>query len=719
MTMLRWGIICQVLATLVTVSPPVDSVYVNPSLPADDFYQQGDILLGAMSPIYQVVPGHVCAVSKINGYFLQSIHGAIFMMKEINRSPEILPNITLGFVILNDCDRDSVAVAKGTKFITNQPSSPQSDSSRVAMVNVDKSVYHKVVGFMCPYSSSMSVPVSSLLSLYQIPHISRAASSEELSDKARFAYFSRVITPDQYIAEAIVSILQRFNWTYISTLHTEGSYGVNGIRRVQQLARKNDICIAYSRELKADDTSADLDGVIKQLRGHPNASVVVMFIVAYHVDPWMRAIARNGAAAEFILLTGDGFDPVPSLYPFAVNTFVVAWNVAGYSQEFKNYYSALSPWRNASGNPWYGEYTPDDVSCSWDVPEDSEASCYKYKKMSDISSFNMNHYSVFTMDIFKTFGLALHNLIMENCPEAVYNKEALDSCITGPKYLQYIRNVKFQGLSGWIEFDDKGDLLGTYRILQLQQKQQGSYEFFRLGTWDRQSDNLNISEQLIQWFRPSADKGSAEVAHKTTLIPESICAKPCKIGEFYIQGELKCCWECRHCRNNERVREDSQGCVTCPETTWPEQTNLSYCIPLPPTYLQWLDPIALALLALAALGFGTSLCICYIFIKHLNRKVIKGSNRELMAPILVGLLCAYLTVVAYVTKPTAWSCYTNYFGFNISCTLIFGPLFLKCTRLYRIFAAAERCQTGVRMVGTVSQVMLLLILTIIQVHSTG
>lgn len=63
------------------------------------------------------------------------------------------------------------------------------------------------------------------LSNFQIPQISYASTSTELSDKSRFEYFSRVVPPDNYQAQAIAEIVKSFDWRYTSTVAVEGEYG--------------------------------------------------------------------------------------------------------------------------------------------------------------------------------------------------------------------------------------------------------------------------------------------------------------------------------------------------------------------------------------------------------------------------------------------------------------------------------------------------------------
>ncbi len=131
--------------------------------------------------------------------------------------------------------------------------------------------------------------------------------------------------------------------------------------------------------------------------------------------------------------------------------------------------------------------------------------------------------------------------------------------------------------------------------------------------------------------------------------------------------------------------------------------------------MKWADPLAIGLEALA----GTVICIwlfvVILFSKNFEKKVIRGSGRELMVPIMVGIFLAFITVFGYISKPTNWSCYISYFAFHISCTLIFAPLLLKSTRIYRIFQAAEKLKQGVKFVDASSMIAFLIVLTLLQV----
>lgn len=72
----------------------------------------------------------------------------------------------------------------------------------------------------------------------QIPQISYSSTSIDLSDKTRFEYFSRVVPPDSFQAQAMVDIALEFGWSYVSTLADEGNYGEKGIGAFEEIAKR-------------------------------------------------------------------------------------------------------------------------------------------------------------------------------------------------------------------------------------------------------------------------------------------------------------------------------------------------------------------------------------------------------------------------------------------------------------------------------------------------
>ncbi|WAR26507.1 GRM8-like protein [Mya arenaria] len=81
-------------------------------------------------------------------------------------------------------------------------------------------------------------PSEQMFTTPNIPQISYASTSIDLSDKSRFEYFSRVVPPDSFQARAMVDIAARFGWNYVSTLADDGNYGEKGVSAFEEIAKK-------------------------------------------------------------------------------------------------------------------------------------------------------------------------------------------------------------------------------------------------------------------------------------------------------------------------------------------------------------------------------------------------------------------------------------------------------------------------------------------------
>lgn len=76
----------------------------------------------------------------------------------------------------------------------------------------------------------------------QIPQVSYASTAPELSDNTRYDFFSRVVPPDTYQAQAMVDIVKAMRWNYVSTVASEGNYGESGVDAFIQKSREDGEC---------------------------------------------------------------------------------------------------------------------------------------------------------------------------------------------------------------------------------------------------------------------------------------------------------------------------------------------------------------------------------------------------------------------------------------------------------------------------------------------
>jgi len=69
--------------------------------------------------------------------------------------------------------------------------------------------------------------------------VSYASTAPELSDNSRYDFFSRVVPPDTYQAQAMVDLVKAMRWNYVSTVASEGNYGESGVDAFIQKSRED------------------------------------------------------------------------------------------------------------------------------------------------------------------------------------------------------------------------------------------------------------------------------------------------------------------------------------------------------------------------------------------------------------------------------------------------------------------------------------------------
>uniref|UniRef100_A0A8C5MUV3 Glutamate metabotropic receptor 6 n=1 Tax=Leptobrachium leishanense TaxID=445787 RepID=A0A8C5MUV3_9ANUR len=198
----------------------------------------GDISLGGLFPVHAKGPAGVpCGeVKKEAG--VHRMEAMLYALDQINGDPELLPNLTLGARILDTCSRDTYALEQSLTFVQ---ALIQKDTSDIRCANGEPPILsrpERVVGVIGASASSVSIMVANVLRLFAIPQISYASTAPELSDNNRYDFFSRVVPPDSYQAQAMVDIVKALGWNYVSTLASEGNYGESGVEAFVQISRE-------------------------------------------------------------------------------------------------------------------------------------------------------------------------------------------------------------------------------------------------------------------------------------------------------------------------------------------------------------------------------------------------------------------------------------------------------------------------------------------------
>ncbi|XP_026142377.1 metabotropic glutamate receptor 1-like isoform X2 [Carassius auratus] len=675
----------------------------------------GDIIIGALFSVHHQPAAEKVAERKCGEireqYGIQRVEAMFYTLDRINADPNLLPNITLGCEIRDSCWHSSVALEQSIEFIRDSLISIRDDKDGTKWCGEANppaqapATKKPIAGVIGPGSSSVAIQVQNLLQLFNIPQIAYSATSIDLSDKTLYKYFLRVVPSDTLQARALLDIVKRYNWTYVSAVHTEGNYGESGMEAFKELASQEGLCIAHSDKIYSNAGEKHFDRLLRKLRERlPKARVVVCFCEGMTVRGLLMAMRRLGVAREFLLIGSDGWadrdEVVEGYEQEAVGGITMKLQTEEVTS-FDDYYLQLQLNTN-NRNPWFAEFWQHRFQCRLPGhPQENtnyKKNCSGYESLED--NYVQDSKMGFVINAIYAMAHGLHDMHQHLCPGHVGLCDAMDP-IDGSKLLDFLLKTSFTGVSGEdVWFDENGDLPGRYDIMNLQFVEPGVYDYINVGSWHE--GVLSIDDYMIQMNRSE--------------MVRSVCSEPCSKGEIKVirKGEVSCCWICTACKDNEYV-QDEFTCKACELGWWPDK-ELQVCEPLPLQYLEWSHPESIAAVVFSCLGILVTSFVTFIFILYRDTPVVKSSSRELCYIILAGIFLGYICPFTLIARPTIASCYLQRLLVGLSASMCYSALVTKTNRIARILAGSKKkiCTRKPRFMSAWAQVVIAFILISVQ-----
>ncbi|XP_043928141.1 metabotropic glutamate receptor 5 isoform X2 [Protopterus annectens] len=672
----------------------------------------GDIIIGALFSVH-----HQPRVDKVHErkcgeireqYGIQRVEAMLHALDRINSDPALLPNISLGCEIRDSCWHSAVALEQSIEFIRDSLISSEEEEEMVRCgdaASISLRAKKPIVGVIGPGSSSVAIQVQNLLQLFNIPQIAYSATSKDLSDKTLYKYFMRVVPSDGLQARAMVDIVKRYNWTYVSALHSEGNYGESGMEAFKDMAAKEGICIAHSYKIYSNAGDQNFDKLLKNLRSHlPKARVVVCFCEGMTVRGLLMAMRRQKAVGDFLLLGSDGwadrYDVTDGYQKEAAGGITIKLQSPDVSW-FDDYYLQLRP-ENNQRNPWFIEFWQHRFQCRLKGHQQENPNFNKtcLSRLSLREQYTQDTKMGFVINAIYAMAHGLHTMQQALCPGFRGLCDAMKP-IDGQMLLDFLMKVNFTGVTGnHVYFDENGDSPGRYEIMNFKKMGKDFFDYINAGSWD--NGELKIDDDEI-W------------PGKNSII-KSVCSDPCDKGQIKVirKGEVSCCWTCTPCKENEFVF-DEYTCRACSLGFWPND-ELTGCNPIPVEYLRWGDPEPIAAVVFSCLGLLSTLFVTVIFIIYRDTPVVKSSSRELCYIILAGICLGYLCTFSLIAKPQMIYCYLQRIGIGLSPAMSYSALVTKTNRIARILAGSKKkiCTKKPRFMSACAQLVIASILIFVQ-----
>ncbi|XP_043976955.1 metabotropic glutamate receptor 4-like isoform X2 [Gambusia affinis] len=664
----------------------------------------GDISLGGLFPVHaRGHDGKPCGeLKKEKG--IHRLEAMLFALDRINNDNNLLPNITLGARILDTCSRDTHALEQSLTFVQ---ALIEKDGTDVKCLGGGSPIITKperVVGVIGASSSSVSIMVANILRLFKIPQVSYASTAPELSDNTRYDFFSRVVPPDTYQAQAMVDIVKAMRWNFVSTVASEGNYGESGVDAFIQKSREDGgVCISQSVKIPREPKQGEFDKIMRRLGENPNARVVILFANEDDIRRLLHAAKKANQTGHFIWVGSDSWGsksaPVENQEEMAEGAVTILpkrQSIKGFDRYFIS-----RTLENNRRNIWFAEFWENNFKCKLSRHAVKKGSglkkCTNQERIGKDSDFEQEGKVQFVIDAVYSMAHGLHNMHKELCPGKVGLCAKMDP-INGTHLLKHIRRLNFSGIAGNpVLFNENGDAPGRYEIYQYQIRNR-TPEYKVIGHW---TDQLHLNVRSMQW--PGGVR----------QVPTSICSQPCQPGERkkIVKG-IPCCWHCERC-DGYQYQADTYTCKMCRFDLRPNE-NHTGCVPIPIVKLEWSSPWAVIPVLIAVLGIMATLFVVVTFIRYNDTPIVKASGRELSYVLLTGIFLCYATTFLMISTPDVGICSLRRIFLGLGMSISYAALLTKTNRIYRIFEQGTMSVSAPRFISPASQLVITFTLASVQ-----
>nr|XP_033487897.1 extracellular calcium-sensing receptor-like [Epinephelus lanceolatus] len=705
----------------VSSSPP-SSCKIRRKFRLNEMHKPGDVILGGLFEVHftSVFPERTFTSEpqepSCKGFDTLGFRHAVtmaFAIHEINNNSNLLPNVTLGYSLYDNCAALVVGFSAALSLASGR--------EEQFLLKENCLGAPPVLGIVGDSYSTFSIATSNVLGLYRMPIVSYFATCTCLSDRQQFPSFFRTIPSDAFQVRAMIQILKHFGWTWVGLLVSDDDYGLHVARSFQSdLAQSGGGCLAYLEVLPWDSESSELRRIVHLIKTS-TSRVVIVFAHEFHMIQLMEEVVKQNVTGQQWIAseawTASAALQTPRFMPYLSGTLGIAIR-RGDIPGLREFLLEIRPDQNDNNyeNKMVRQFWEYTFQCKFDpAAEAGGAPCTGQEDLENV----------------ETEILDLSNLRPEyNIYKAVYALAyALDDmlrCVPGRgpfsghscatlqsmepwQLVHYLQKVNFTTAFGdQVSFDENGDALPIYDIMNWLWLPDGRTKVQNVGEVKRlafKGEELTINEDKIFWNFEFKEP------------PRSVCSESCPPGTRMARkkGEPECCFDCIPCSEGKVSNmTDSMECTSCPEDFWSSPQG-DHCIPKETEFLSYHEPLGICLTTASLLGTFICTVVLVVFTCNHSTPMVRANNSELSFLLLVSLKLCFLCSLLFIGRPRLWTCQLRHAAFGISFVLCVSCILMKTMVVLAVFKASKPGGgASLKWFGAVQQRGTVLLLTCIQ-----
>ncbi|OCT96519.1 hypothetical protein XELAEV_18008723mg [Xenopus laevis] len=413
----------------------------------------------------------------------REVQTLLFSIDEINKNPDLLPNITLGYHVYDSCGDPRLAIGSVLQILSGPGN---------VVPNYSCGDEREIVGFIGGRSTGTSLPIAHLLSIYGYTQISYSLIDPVLKDHVWYPYHFST-GPDDYIQHvAIAELVEHLGWTWVIILATGDERGERESQNLRNEITKHGACVDFIGTL-TDDINTNTRTL--QLIQKSTAEVVILCAEQFPTPTLFfiqKIIKQKTLVVPATWIAGF-------VFPLFKGSLIFAEKIYFFdNSEFEDYVLSIKE------DLLLKDLLTVGSSClTHDKEKDMIFKNLYRKHFKNCSSLKLRQrhdgrsYRVYTA----VYGLAHaeHDML---CSSGQYCNKQVHKNIHRNQLHRYLRNVHFKDPKGGnVNFNDVGFLNMYYSIKSWYPLNDNKSKITSVGTyrWVESEGNLEIDIQCIVW----------------------------------------------------------------------------------------------------------------------------------------------------------------------------------------------------------------------------
>ncbi|XP_036621105.1 vomeronasal type-2 receptor 26-like [Trichosurus vulpecula] len=681
------------------------------------YRKEGDLVIGGFfsfllklepktdSIYFRTPPRWTAAEPKSMMKHYQHLLALQFAVDEINKNPHLLPNITLGYQLLNNFHNNKLAVESSLVWLSGMgPTIP----------NYSCGGQPNSVAVIGGISATLSMSMATILTLYKVPQISYGPFDLLLNDKVQYPYVYQMGSRESTLHLAFIQVMLHFGWTWVGLVISDNVKGENFFRDLKEEMLRNGLCVAFKERVPRNFRTGQ--EVLFFFRINRSSSNVIFIYGDTDSLQELSATLKYYTLYHKMLVTTSSWDfSVDSAFKLYSNFHGTMLFSKAHMEipGFTGFVRSLNPRVNPE-DLFLKSFWESIFNCRLSEQSHVEllySSCPEGISLTKFPFINFDmvitelSYNVY--NAVYSVAHALHEMLQSEAKETSGLGRNPDLSWKLHHFLKCIH--PFNSASDVSCGDGTGMAAETYDILNFKFSRNHIDTLVKVGKVMPHGQGLSINEEDIDWpddFRQT---------------PTSICSRSCGPGlkKTVRESQPICCFDCTPCPEGMFSNEtDSEQCLQCPEHQYPSKKR-DRCLDKTVTFLAYEEPLGMTLASAAFCFSLLTALVLGVFVKHRDTPLVKANNRSLSYTILVSLILCFLCSLLFIGRPNTTTCLLRQTIFAVVFTVAIGSILAKTVTVLLAFRTLNPGSQLRRWLSSTASYSLILICTLIQMCLCG